>query len=107
LITNTLHTYITMKVLSIGLACLIAGALAAPVQEQAQNSQVQPHAPQEAPLANPIAVADPPEEEDPEFDGGEEDGEDFLPEMMMVGQVPQGNQAAGESPPTLFSNLST
>jgi hypothetical protein len=63
-----------MKVRALGLACLIAGALAAPVQEQAQNNQVQPHAAaQNAPAASPVAVAEPPVEEGPEFPEEETD----------------------------------
>jgi len=106
-----------MKVLAIGLACLIAGGLAAPVQEQAQNSQIQPHAPHEAPVANPMTLAE--RQEEPDFEdspegfeeeGGEEDGEELDTEMMdqdsnidlealqeMVTQVQQGVQEAKQA----------
>ncbi|KAK4105317.1 hypothetical protein N658DRAFT_115348 [Parathielavia hyrcaniae] len=67
-----------MKVHAFGLVCLIAGVLAAPI-EQAQNLQVKPHAGQHA-AAAVEHVRDVPTPEDPEF-----------PEDEPVVDVPEGD----------------
>ncbi len=86
-----------MKFQAFGLVCLLTGVLAAPMQDQAQNSQqVQPQ--QDAPAPDPVVVppptvADGPEEGSDEGgeDGGDEgDGDEISPDSMMMMMTGQG-----------------
>ncbi len=87
-----------MKLQAFGLVCLLTGVLAAPMQDQAQNSQqIQPQ--QDAPTPDPVVVlpptvADGPEEgsDDGSDEGGDEagEGEDNSPDSMMMMMMGQG-----------------
>ena len=90
-----------MKFQAFGLVCLLTGVLAAPMQDQAQNSQqIQPQ--QDAPTPDPVVVppptvADGPEEGSDEGgeEGGEEggdegEGEEISPDSMMMMMMGQG-----------------
>ncbi len=76
-----------MKFQAFGILCLLTGALAAPMQEQVQNSQIQPMEDAPAPDPAPIDIGTPTDEPDEGDVGegeGEGEGEGAEPDMMMM-----------------------